>query len=118
MNMGQRIEKAISESGADVRQIAKVCGVTPQAVYAWMRGDVKNLRNENLFALADQTGFEARRIATGEAPEKTAAQDKRKASLLTYFDQADSRGKDAIFRVAEIESQYDVKPEHPGERAA
>ena len=47
--MGQRIEKAINESGADVRRIAEACGVTVQAVYAWMRGDVKNLRNENLF---------------------------------------------------------------------
>ena len=116
--MGQRIEKAITDSGADVRQIAQVCGVTPQAVYAWMRGDVKNLRGENLFALADQTGFEARWIATGESPERTAEQDKRKASLLAYFEQADSRGKDAIFRVAEIESKYDAKPEHPTERAA
>ena len=101
-----------------MREIAKVCGVTQQAVYAWMRGDVKNLRNENLFALADQTGFEARWIATGETPERTAEQDKRKASLLAYFDKADSRGKDAIFRVAEIESQYDVKSQHHTERAA
>lgn len=118
MHMGQRIEKAITVSGADVRKIASACDVSVQAVYAWMRGDVKNLRGENLFTLADETGFEARWIATGKLPERTADKDQRKEKLAGLYDQADQRGKDAILRVAELESSYGVKADHPGERAA
>jgi len=116
--LSERVTKAIRESGHSATSAAKAIGCTPEAVLQWMNGPTKNLKGEFLFSLADLTGFEARWIATGELPERTADQDKRKASLLAYFEQADSRGKDAIFRVAEIESQYDVKPEHPGERAA
>lgn len=116
--MGQRIEKAINDSGVVVRRVAEVCGVTVQAVYAWMRGDVKNLKNENLFCLADETGFEARWIATGKQPERTADKDVRKAALVALYDQADQRGKDAIRRVAQAESSYAVDGEHPQERAA
>lgn len=115
--LSERVTRAVRESGHSATSAAKAIGCTPEAVLQWMNGPTKNLKGEFLFALADLTGFEARWIATGDAPEKTA-QDKRKASLLAYFEQADSRGKDAIFRVAEIESQYDVKPEHPSERAA
>lgn len=116
--LSERVTRAIRESGHSATSAAKAIGCTPEAVLQWMNGPTKNLKGEFLFALADLTGFEARWIATGEKPEKTASQDKRKASLLAYFEQADNRGKDAIFRVAEIESQYDVKPEHPSERAA
>ena len=116
--MSERIEKAIRESDADVRRVADACGVTAQAVYAWMRGDVKNLKNENLFALADETGFEARLLATGKLPERTVEGDQRMERLKAAYQQADERGKDAILRVAQAESSYGVKEEHPKERAA
>ena len=116
--LSERVKRAIKESGHNATSAAKEIGCTPEAVLQWINGPTKNLKGEFLFALADLTGFEARWIATGELPERTADQDKRKASLLAYFEQADSRGKDAIFRVAEIESQYYVKSDHPTERAA
>ena len=67
--LGNRIEKAIKSSAADVRDVAAACDVSVQAVYGWMRDEVKDLRNANLFALADLTGFSARWIGTGEGAE-------------------------------------------------
>lgn len=69
MTLGERITKAISASNTDVKDVAKACDVTVQAVYAWMRDEIKDLRNANLFELARLTGFNAEWIGTGNGPE-------------------------------------------------
>jgi len=71
MDLGKRIARAIEVSTADVAVVARACNVTEQAVYSWMRGEVKNLRNENLFALADVTGFNARYVPAGRILRST-----------------------------------------------
>ena len=109
MDLAERITRAIKESGRDVRDIAKACDTSSQAIYVWMRGGVKDLRNANLFALSDITGFEARWIATGEGPERRAASNPRESALLDAYRASDERGKSAIHRVAELESSYTVK---------
>ncbi len=116
--LSDRVSKAIKESGLSATAVAKSLGCSPEAVIQWMNGPTKNLKGEFLFALADLTGYEARWIATGELPERTAEWDQRRKALIGLYDQADKRGKDAILRVAEIESTYSVKPDHPAERAA
>jgi len=60
--LGSRIKRALEASETTVADAAAACGTSAQAVYAWMRDEVKDLRNDNLFALADLTGFEARWI--------------------------------------------------------
>lgn len=69
MTLGERISKAIAASNTDVADVAKVCDVSVQAVYAWQRDEVKDLRNTNLFELARLTGFNAEWIGTGKGPE-------------------------------------------------
>lgn len=69
--IGERVAEAINNSDSSVKEIADACGVSVQAVYAWRRGEVKDLRNDNLFALADATGFEARWIGTDKGQKKT-----------------------------------------------
>lgn len=64
--LGKRIELAIKASSTDIKDVATACDVSVQAVYGWMRDEVKDLRNANLFALADITGYSARWIGTGE----------------------------------------------------
>jgi transcriptional regulator with XRE-family HTH domain len=71
MDLGERVAKAIVFSGQDDRRIATAVGVSPQAVGQWRNGRIKNLRMDNLFALADSTGFSARWIAIGKGPERT-----------------------------------------------
>lgn len=68
--IGERVAESINNSESSTKEIAESCGVSVQAVYAWKRGEVKDLRNDNLFALSDATGFEARWIGTGRGPKK------------------------------------------------
>lgn len=78
MLKGERIKYALEASGVDPRQVAAACGISVQAVYSWLRGQTKDLRNEHLFCLADVTSFSPRWIATGEGPQRRiVAEDPR-----------------------------------------
>lgn len=66
--LAERVAKAIDASGKTPAGIAREIGVSPAAVYQWIQGGIKDLRNDNLFALADATGFAARWLGTGEGP--------------------------------------------------
>lgn len=65
----ERVARAIKESGHNPSSVAREIGVSAEAVLQWVNGPTKNLRNDNLFALADVTGFSARWIGTGEGPQ-------------------------------------------------
>lgn len=105
--LDDRVRRAITESGKAVRDIARACGISVQAVYAWQRGDVKNLQNDHLFSLAEATGFHARWIGTGKGPERwLAATNHRVSELLNNYAKCDERGKAAVLTVAEREAEY------------
>jgi transcriptional regulator with XRE-family HTH domain len=116
--LSERVTRAIKESGHSASSAARIIGCSPEAVIQWMNGPTKNLKGDFLFSLADLTGFEARWLATGKPPERSEGKDMRKEKLVGLYDKADQRGKDAILRVAELESSYGVKSDHPGEMAA
>ena len=81
--LSSRIDHALPTADKSAADAAKACRVSTQSVYSWMRGDVKNLRNEHLFALATLTQFEARWLATGEGPERPVGQlNPRVAQIL------------------------------------
>ena len=114
MDTGQRIAWAIKESGHTPASMARVIGCSAAAIYQWIKGDTKNVKNELLFALADATRFEARWIATGEGPDRRPiAGDADK--LAAIYDALDDRGKAAVLRVAEAEMVYAVKTTPPDE---
>ena len=105
--LDERVARAIRESGAPIKDIADAVGVTVQAVYAWRNGRVKDLRNDNLFALADVTGFEARWLGTGELPERSIkAMNHRITELINNYARCDERGKETVLTVAEREANY------------
>jgi hypothetical protein len=68
--LGKRIEHTLATSNKTPAEAARACHVTAQAVYSWIRDEIKNLRSEHLFALAELTQFEAKWIATGNGPER------------------------------------------------
>lgn len=75
MELSERIQRAIKvviDSGRDQRYIADYCGVSPGSVTQWKNGLTKNLKFDNLYRLADLTGYSARWIAIGEGPETSA----------------------------------------------
>lgn len=75
MTLGERIKKALDGSKLSVKDAAKKIGVGHSAIYPWLNDKTKNLKLENLFALADATGFSARWIATERGPEKISPQN-------------------------------------------
>lgn len=115
--LGERVAIAINESGISVKDVAAACRATVQAIYAWKRGEVKDLRNDNLFALADITKFEARWIATGQGPDRPPSDRKEKA-LLDLYRASDERGRSAIIGVAESQSSYNVIHDEQSKRSA
>ena len=115
--IGERVAKAINESSASVKDVAHKCGVTVQAVYAWRRGEIKDIRNDHLFELADITGFDARWIGTGKGPEKTIT-DEREKALLDLYRACDDRGQATVFRAAEQESTYSISGDVSTTKAA
>lgn len=115
--LGDRVAHVIQASNLPVKDVAKYCGVTVQAVYAWKRGEVKDLRNDPLFLLADLTGFSARWIATG-AGSRSGIQDPNTKALVDFYENCDGRGKAAILRVAESESRYLVTIDADAKKSA
>lgn len=110
MNRGQRIAYAIAQANQTPASIARMIGCTSAAVYQWIKGDTKDIKNDYLFALADATGFEARWIAIGKGPETKAAGERERRLLDTYA-LLDERGRAAVHRVAEAECAYVTEPE-------
>lgn len=70
MDLGERIKHARTGAGLNQTELAKAAGVTKGSVSQWENGNTKNLRMENLFAVADATKFSAKWIALGKGPER------------------------------------------------
>lgn len=65
-----RIGFVIEKSQHNPASIAKLLGCKPAAVYQWLDGSTKNLKEHLLWKLADITGYEARWISQGEGQAK------------------------------------------------
>lgn len=105
-SVGQRIRYAIQQAGLKQADIQRATGVTRSAVSQWISGDIITVKAEYLFLIADATGFEARWLATGKGPQLKQQEDERKKAIDLIYGQLDERGRQAVLRVAESESQY------------
>lgn len=81
-----RIAFAIEQSGHVPGSIAKLLGCAPAAVYQWIDGSTKNLKEHLLWKLADVTGYEARWISTGEGSMKIENSIRHAAAVLTAME--------------------------------
>ena len=109
MTRGERIAYAIEQSGQTPAGVARIIGCSSAAIYQWINGITKDVKNDLLFALADATGFEARWIGTGKGPERPDGGKAKK--LLDLYRQLDERGQAAVFRVAQSESAFSIDGE-------
>ncbi len=104
-SQSKRIAHAIRESKIKQIDLATHAKVSRSAASQWASGDIIKVTAENIFAIADMTGYEARWLATGEGPEKPdPGGNERK--LIDLYRQLDARGQSSVFRVAESESAY------------
>lgn len=67
--LSERVALAIEKSGHYPSSAAKALGVSAEAVLQWISGTTKTIKAENIFALADLTGYSARWLATGVGPQ-------------------------------------------------
>lgn len=100
-NIHQRVTRAVTASGHTASSVARKIGVSPEAVGQWMKGPTKNLRNENLFALADATGFSARWIGTGQGPEIERYNNAAIQHVLSVMENLPAAEQDKLARMAD-----------------
>lgn len=81
-----RIAYVIKHSGHVPGSIAKLLGCAPAAVYQWIAGSTKNLKENLLWNLADVTGFEARWISTGEGVRRIEKSIKHATEVLSAME--------------------------------
>lgn len=107
-SVGERIRRAIKVSGLKQMDLVKATGATRSAVSQWVSGETITVKAEYIFAIADATGFEARWLATGIGPEQSR-EDKQLGKIIEAWPTLDERGRSAVQRAAESESNYIVE---------
>jgi transcriptional regulator with XRE-family HTH domain len=117
---GERVTAALESTGLSPAAAAKRLGCSREAIQQWISGKTKNIKNELLFSFSDLTRFEARWIATGKGPIRTAPRpvDEQEQTLALTFRSLDERGRAAVLGVAQREASYQVKPGRPALRNA
>lgn len=72
MNTAERIHLLVRRSGVSDRKIrstlAKLCGISVQAVRDWFDGKTKNIGHEHLIAISEEYGVTLDWLLTGEPP--------------------------------------------------
>lgn len=85
-----RIAFILNACGHTPSSIAKLLGCAPAAIYQWIDGSTKNLKEHLLWKLSDITGYEARWISMGEGPARIE-QSIRHAEQVLIAMQPDAR---------------------------
>lgn len=65
---GERIKEARLAVDLKQPELARLVGVTKQAVSHWETGRTKDIRNATFAKIAEVTGYSARWLATGKGP--------------------------------------------------
>lgn len=88
--IGKRITYAKTLAGYNTPELAKLIGVSRQALNQMELDKTKNPKPENLLKIADITGYELRWLITGKGPQtkKEAAKDRIDISKLPSDSQA------------------------------
>jgi len=66
MEFAARMRFARNKADKTQRQVAEACGVTFQTVCAWETGQAQDVLSNNLYAVADFLGVNARWLSTGQ----------------------------------------------------
>lgn len=114
MDIKTRIKARRLECKLTQDQLGELCNASKSAVSQWESGDtVPSV--ETLLLLRQALGCSIDWLLTGSTCQE---EDVRLQRLTELFRELDQRGQDAVFRVAESESSYSVKPEILPKRSA
>jgi transcriptional regulator with XRE-family HTH domain len=110
MTLAERIDEAITQSGADVADIARACGISVQAVYAWMSGESKTLKGNSLAELAELAGYEPRWLIKGQGPKSTYPRGTPQAKVIEAMDTMDPYQVKILLKTAEAVLETQPEP--------
>lgn len=82
--LSDRIRERREQLDIGKAELARKVGVSPTAVGLWESGDTKNLRMENLFALADELDISARELAIGKPELPRDVRDDEREMIEKY----------------------------------
>jgi transcriptional regulator with XRE-family HTH domain len=88
--IGERIQEAMTAARLDQPGLARRIGVSKQAISAMISGSTKAPTADNVFRIAEATGFEPKWIVTGKGPrtKQEAAMERLDISMLSPAQQA------------------------------
>ena len=105
--LSERVALILEELKISQTDLARLARVTRGAVNQWMKAKPgATMKPEAAFELSDKTPYSARWLSIGEGPIYKTVTDAREEKLLEAYRATDERGRLAIHRVAETESQY------------
>jgi transcriptional regulator with XRE-family HTH domain len=106
-DLNKRVTKAIESSGHYASSVARALKISPEAVLQWMSGTTKTIKAENIFGLADLTGFSARWLATGEGPEIDSYRQPRIMRVISAMERMTPQEQE---RAANVISAFNLPP--------
>lgn len=109
-SLAERVTEAIRESGVDVANVAKVCGISVQAVYKWMNGASKTIAGEPLVELARLTNYEARWIVSGKGEKR---KDPKAVAVYQAMQTMPEYKKDVLVQTSTALAEH-TEPHHNG----
>lgn len=96
-----------SELGLTLEQIAKACGVGKSIVAKWERGEVKNIRRDNLKALSDVLQVSPLvlldRAELDDVPSSPVSFTPEETDIISKYRVLDDRGKSNVRAVLDHE---------------
>ncbi|MBL8511886.1 MAG: helix-turn-helix domain-containing protein, partial [Betaproteobacteria bacterium] len=69
--LADRLKKAMEAANVSQAELARACGVKPPSVHAWMSGEAKSLRGQNLLIAAERLGVSEAWLSSGRGQMKT-----------------------------------------------
>lgn len=108
MSQGERIKEARNRVGLSQDQLAKMLGITRNAISLWEK-DVNHPSGKNLRELAKIFGCEVEWITSGKEPERTASDDE--FAMVDQYDMAASAGTGQLVVDESIKGQLAFRRE-------
>ena len=105
--LGQRVGDALEEQKVSAAELARRVNLSRSAVSQIINGETKAPKPENLFAIADALGYEARWLATGKGPRRKSDTDQDILDLSGLSSESKSQ-------IRKIVSTFSQPAEDPG----
>ncbi len=102
-----RLKEVIAEKGIKPADLIRWCKISKSAVSQWKSGRTKPTP-ANIFKIADQTGYSARWLATGEGPKQVKDENEDARNLYRAYIEATETARqivDVALQIRKVEGR-------------